>query len=152
MEEHKGTVHYLQEANKFTIQFTNWQKYSGTGSLTFQIVLKSNDRIMFYYNNLNATLNSATVGIENAAGNDGLQVAYNAAYLANQLAVMLAADPEWLTLNNYCGTIYSGNSVNIGLMINTDGFDLGDYSMDMEITTNDPAQSINSCSNNDDNC
>ncbi len=89
---------------------------------------------MFYYNNLNATLTSATVGIENAAGNDGLQVAYNATYLANNLAVQLAADPEWLTLNNYTGTIYSGNSVNVGLMINTDGLELGDYSMDMEIS------------------
>ncbi|MDP2362525.1 MAG: C25 family cysteine peptidase, partial [Ignavibacteria bacterium] len=138
----QGTVHYLREADKLTIQFTNWQIYPGTGSLTFQIVLKSNDRIMFYYNNLNATLTSATVGIENGAGNDGLQVAYNAVYLANQLAVMLSADPEWLTINNYSGIIYSGNSVNIGLMINTDGLDLGNYSMDMEITTNDPVHSL----------
>ena len=138
----QGTVHYLSEPDKFTIQYTNWQKYSGTGSLTFQVVLKSNDRIMFYYNNLNATLTSATVGLENGAGNDGLQVAYNAGYLANQLAVMLAADPEWLALNIYNGTIYSGNSVNVGLLINTDGLDLGDYSMDMKITTNDPVNPL----------
>jgi hypothetical protein len=138
----QGTVHYLREADKLTIQYTNWQKYSGTGSLTFQIVLKSNDRIMFYYNNLNATLTSATVGIENGAGNDGLQIAYNATYLTNNLAVQIAADPEWLTLNNYSGTIYSGNSINVGLLINTDGIDLGDYSMDMEITTNDPVHPL----------
>jgi hypothetical protein len=97
---------------------------------------------MFYYNNLNATLTSATVGIENGAGNDGLQIAYDAAYLANSLAVQIAADPEWLTLNNYSGTIYSGNSINVGLLINTDGIDLGDYSMDMEITTNDPVHPL----------
>ncbi len=138
----QGTVHYLREVDKLTIQFTNWQRYSATGSLTFQIVLKSNDRILFYYNNLNATLTSATVGIENAAGTDGLQIAYDASYLANNLAVQLGADPEWLTLNNYTGTIYNGNSVNVGLMINTDGLDLGDYSMDMEITTNDPVHSL----------
>ncbi len=138
----QGTVHYLREADKLTIQFTNWQKYNATGSLTFQIVLKSNDRIMFYYNNLNATLTSATVGIENAAGNDGLQIVYEAAYLANNLAVQIGADPEWLTLNNYAGTIYNGNSVNIGLMINTDGMELGDYSMDMEISSNDPVNPL----------
>lgn len=138
----QGTVHYLREADKLIIQFTNWQKYNATGSLTFQIVLKSNDRIMFYYSNLNATLTSATVGIENGAGNDGLQIAYDAAYLANNLAVQIAADPEWLTLNNYSGTIYSGNSINVGLLINTDGIDLGDYSMDMEITTNDPVHPL----------
>ncbi len=135
----QGTVHYLSEPDKFTIQFTNWQKYSGTGSLTFQVVLRSNDRILFYYNNMNATLTSATVGIENASGSDGLQVAYNAAYVANNLAVQLAADPEWLSVNNYSGTIYAGNSVNIGLMINTDGLEMGEYSMDVEISTNDPA-------------
>ncbi|HEX9252271.1 MAG TPA: C25 family cysteine peptidase [Ignavibacteriaceae bacterium] len=138
----QGTVHLLREADKLTIQFTNWQKYNGTGSLTFQVVLKSNDRIMFYYNNLNATLTSATVGIENAAGTDGLQIAYEAAYLVNNLAVQIAADPEWLILNNYAGTIYNGNSVNIGLMINTDGMDIGNYSMDLEITTNDPAHQL----------
>jgi len=138
----QGTVHYLREADKLTIQFTNWQRYNATGSLTFQIVLKSNDRIMFYYNNLNATLTSATVGIENTSGNDGLQIVYEAAYLANNLAVQIAADPEWLTLNNYAGTIYNGNSVNIGLMINTDGMELGDYSMDMEITSNDPVNPL----------
>jgi len=138
----QGTVHYLRETDKLTIQFTNWQKYNGTGSLTFQIVLKSNDRIMFYYNNLNATLTSATVGIENGSGSDGLQIAYDAAYLANNLAIQIAADPEWLTLNNYSGTIYNGNSVNVGLMINTDGLELGEYSMDTEITTNDPVHPL----------
>ena len=138
----QGTVHYLREADKLTIQFTNWQKYNGTGSLTFQMVLRSNDRIMFYYNNMNASLNSATVGIENAAGDDGLQIAYEAAYLANNLAVQIAADPEWLTLNNYSGTIYNGNSVNVGLLINTDGLELGEYSMDMEIASNDPVHPL----------
>ena len=138
----QGTVHYLRESDKLTIQFTNWQKYNATGSLTFQIVLKSNDRIMFYYNNLNATLTSATVGIENGAGNDGLQIVYDAAYLANNLAVQIAADPEWLTLNNYGGTIYSGNSVNVGLLIDTEGLELGQYTMDMEITTNDPVHTL----------
>ena len=83
----QGTVHQLQDGNKFYIQFTNWQKYSGTGSLTFQVVLYQNGKIIIYYNNMNATLNSATVGIENAAGNDGLQVVYNANYVANNLAL-----------------------------------------------------------------
>ena len=82
----QGTVHYKQDGNKFIIQFTNWQKYSATGSLTFQVVLYSSGKILIYYNNMDATLNSATVGIENAAGNDGLQVAYNAIYVKNNLA------------------------------------------------------------------
>jgi hypothetical protein len=138
----QGTVHYKQESNKFIIQFTNWQKYSGTGSLTFQIVLQSNGKIYFYYNNMNATLTSATVGIENSTGTDGLQIAYNAAYVANNLAVQISAEPEWLTIDHFSGRIYSGNSVAIIMTMETEGLELGDYSMDMEITTNDPQNSF----------
>jgi hypothetical protein len=138
----QGNVYYKQEGNNFIIQFTNWQKYSGTGSLTFQIVLKSNNRIYFYYENLVADLTSSTVGIENYNGTDGLQITYNAAYLENQLAVMIAADPEWLTLNHYSGRLYNGNSAAVVLNIITEDLELGDYSMDMEVTTNDPSNSL----------
>lgn len=136
----QGTVHYKQDGNKFIIQFTNWQRYPNTGSLTFQVVLYSNGRIMFYYNNMTGTLNSATVGIENSTGTVGLQVAFNAAYIANNLAVKIAAEPDWLAITNQTGTIYNGNSLGVVLQMNTNGLDLGQYSMDMVISTNDPLQ------------
>ena len=137
----QGTVHYKQDGNKFVIQFTNWQKYSGTGSLTFQVVLHSNGRIMFYYNNMNATLNSATVGIENATGTDGLQVAYNAAYVTNGLAVKFSADPEWLSNDVLGGTIYNGNSVDVVLTFQSEDYPYGEYTMDVIISSNDPLNS-----------
>ena len=134
----QGTVHYLQEVGRFILQYTNWQRYSGTGSLTFQIVLQSNNRILFYYNNLVGTLNSATVGIENNNGTDGLQIVFDAGYLENNLAVLIAADPDWLALNHFEGTLYNGNSAEIIMDVNTNDLELGDYSMDIVITTNDP--------------
>jgi hypothetical protein len=137
----QGTVHYKQDGNKFIVQFTNWQRYSATGSLTFQVVLYSNGRIMFYYNNMNATLNSATVGIENATGTVGLQVAYNATYVTNGLAVKISADPEWLAGDITGGTIYNGNSVDLVLTFNSEDYPLGDYSMDVVISSNDPVNS-----------
>ncbi|MBZ0198855.1 MAG: hypothetical protein K8H86_03240, partial [Ignavibacteriaceae bacterium] len=135
----QGTVHYKAEGDKFIIQFTNWQKYSATGSLTFQVVLYANGRIMFYYNNMNATLTSATVGIENNAGNDGLQVAYNSGYIHNSLAVKFAADPEWLSSNNNGGILYNGNSADIELTFNSEDYPQGEYSMDLIINSNDPS-------------
>jgi subtilisin family serine protease len=137
----QGTVHYKQDGNKFIVQFTNWQKYSATGSLTFQIVLYSTGRIMFYYENMNATLNSATVGIENAAGNDGLQIAYNATYVTNGLAVKISADPEWLTGDITGGTIFNGNSVDVILTFQAEDYPIGNYSMDVVISSNDPVNS-----------
>ncbi|BDQ01796.1 S8 family serine peptidase [Ignavibacterium sp.] len=134
----QGSVHYLQESGKLTIQFTNWQKYSGTGSLTFQIVLYSSGKIMYYYNNMNATLNSATVGIENSTGTDGLQIAYNANYVHNNMAVKIEAAPEWLVNNIFGGTVYNGNSMAVQLTFKTEDYPLGSYSMDMVIQSNDP--------------
>lgn len=136
-----GTVHYKQDGNRFIVQFTGWHKYSNTGSLTFQVVLHSNGRIMFYYNNMNATLNSATVGIENAAGTVGLQVAYNAAYIVNGLAVKISADPDWLSNDISSGTIYNGNSVDLILTFMSEDYPQGNYSMDVKINSNDPLNS-----------
>jgi len=134
----QGTVHYLQDGNRFILQYTNWQRYSGSGSLTFQLVLNSNDRINFYYNNLVGELTSSTIGIENNDGSMGLQVTYNAAYLENELAVQIAADPEWLILSHLGGTLYNGASASIILNIDTGELELGDYSIDLVVTSNDP--------------
>lgn len=134
----QGTVHYKQDGNKFIVQFTNWQKYPNTGSLTFQVVLFSSGKILVYYNNMNATLNSATIGIENAAGNIGLQVAYNANYAANNKALKFAAEPDWLSTNNSSGTLYNGNSAKIVLTMRSEDFPIGNYSMDFNVQSNDP--------------
>ena len=137
----QGTVHQLQDGNKFYFQFTNWQKYNGTGSLTFQVVLYQNGKIVVYYNNMNADLTSATVGIENLAGNDGLQVVYNAAYVANNLALEFAAEPDWLSNNLNSGTIFNGNTVNVELTFHSEDYPLGNYSMDVIVANTDPVNS-----------
>jgi hypothetical protein len=134
----QGTVHYKQDGNRFIMQFTNWQRYSGSGSLTFQVVLFSSGKIMYYYNNMVGTLTSATVGIENGNGTIGLQVAYNSAYVENNLAVKISAEPDWLGADPIIGRLYNGNSVDIELTFVTEDFPLGDYSMDMVVSSNDP--------------
>ncbi|KAB2907896.1 MAG: C25 family cysteine peptidase [Ignavibacteriales bacterium] len=132
-----GTVHYKQDGNKFIIQWTNYQGYSSGSSYTFQVVLYSSGKIMFYYKNMSGTLTSATVGIENSNGTIGTQIAYNATYVKNNLAVKIAAEPEWIIPSgNLAGTIYNNNRTGIVLTINTEDFQLGYYSMDMIVRSN----------------
>jgi len=138
----QGTVHRLLDGNKFYIQFKNWQKYNATGSLTFQVVLNQNGRITVYYNNMAADLTSATVGIENTAGNDGLQVAYNSSYVANNLALEFAAEPDWLSNNVNSGTLFNGNSVDVELTFRAEDYPLGNYAMDLNVASNDPVNSL----------
>ena len=86
-----------------------------------------------------ATLNSATVGIENAGGTVGLQVAYNANYVKNNLALQFAGEPDWLSANTASGTLYNGNSVDVVLTFRSKDYPLGTYSMNMKVTSNDPS-------------
>jgi hypothetical protein len=137
-----GKVYYKQETNRFIIQYDNWPGYSaGTGPFTFQVILYKSGKILVYYKTISGSSNSCTVGIENQAGNDGLQVAYNAAYLANNLALQFSAEPDWLEPNVTAGRIYNGNSVAVQLTLNSDGLEFGQYSMDFIIHSNDPVNS-----------
>jgi hypothetical protein len=137
-----GKVYYKQEATRFIIQYDNWPGYSSTtGPFTFQVVLFKSGKIMIYYKSVAGATNSATVGIENQTGTIGLQVIKNAAYLVNNLALQFSAEPDWLLPNTVSGRIYNGNSIAVCLDISTEGLELGNYSMDVVISSNDPLNS-----------
>jgi len=134
-----GQVFYQTVGNKFIVQYEQWGEYSGSGLYTFQIVLYTGGKVEIFYKSLSGDLVGSTVGIENETGTVGLQVAYNATYLKNNLALRFAAEPEWLTLQNGSGRIYNGNSIDVELTFLTEDNPEGDYSMDVVFTTNDPA-------------
>ncbi|GJQ63062.1 MAG: hypothetical protein SCALA702_21150 [Melioribacteraceae bacterium] len=138
MDGDEGTVYYKAEANRFIVQFTNWKKYFGTGAITFQYVLNKNGKIQVYYNSVDLDVTSATIGIENNGGDDGLQVSYNSSYVTAEKALQISAEPDWLAIGNQGGTLYNGQQVAVILELNSDGLEEGQYSMDMEITSNDP--------------
>jgi outer membrane protein assembly factor BamB len=86
-----GALTYYHDSgtSRFIIQYSNWGIYKGTASFTFQVQLHENGTILFYYNTMSGTLNSATVGIENKDGTDGLQIAYNQNYVHDHMAVRI---------------------------------------------------------------
>ncbi len=136
-----GNIYYEQQGNKFVIQYDEWGEYSGSGLFTFQVVLSAGGSIEVHYNSLTGDIMSSTVGIENHLGDDGLQVAYNAMYLHDELAIKYSADPEWLFTNNMGGMLYNGNSATVELTFLTEDYPQGMYSMDVVINSNDPENS-----------
>jgi len=84
-----GTVHYQAFPDRFVVQWTNVPHYPNTGAYTFQAILHADHAIEFQYQAL-SDATSATVGIENIFDAGGLQVAYNAPYLHDEMAVRLA--------------------------------------------------------------
>jgi len=80
---------------------------SGTGSLTFQALLYPNGKVSLQYFGMNpgmSTLTNATVGIQNTAGDDGLEIVYNSAYMHDYLTIEIAA-AHWLSIDPAGGSI-----------------------------------------------
>jgi len=84
-----GGIYYysLPAEERFIVQYQDVQPFSVSGYYTFQVILESDGTIFFQYKNLNGPTNQATIGLENANGTEGIQVAYNSNYAENNLAV-----------------------------------------------------------------
>ncbi|WP_344142048.1 PQQ-dependent sugar dehydrogenase, partial [Polymorphospora rubra] len=78
---------------RFNVEWRNIGLYGSTsGRLTFQVLMEESGRITFNYADLGGARelgNSATVGIENAAGTIALQYSINEAVLANNTAIVI---------------------------------------------------------------
>ncbi|MEQ8970015.1 MAG: calcium-binding protein [Coleofasciculus sp. C1-SOL-03] len=90
-----GAVYYYhdQVEDQFIVQYQDVPRFSTGGSLTFQAILDSDGSILYQYDEMNATLTSATIGIENADASEGVQVAYNQSYVHDDLAVSIVPTP-----------------------------------------------------------
>lgn len=138
-----GGTHYnyYDAANgRFILQWTNWGFFYGGGICTFQVQLYHNGKIMFMYENMEGDLSSSTVGIENAMGDVGLEVAFNTPYVESGLAVLISSGPTWVETDVDSGVITPGMTQDITFYFNAADFQAGDIlSATCYITSNDPA-------------
>ena len=85
-----GSIYYHYDAveEQFIVQYEGVPHYSFGGSFTFEAILEPDGSILYQYNSLSGS-NSATIGIENADGSEGVEVSYNDGYPSNSLAVSI---------------------------------------------------------------
>ena len=138
-----GTVHYYSDVanNRFVVQYTNVPHYSSTGPglYTFQVILSPSGDVVYQYLDMQQTVNSATIGIENAAGTIALQTVYNATYVHNNLAVRFTRDAvQWMSTNRTTGAIAPHDSQNVELRIHPGPLAAGDYRARLKFTGNFP--------------
>ncbi len=145
-----GSVYYHYEASsgRFIVSFVNAALYystTGAGSLSFQIILSSDGKIQLQYGTMDPgslNLTSGTVGIQNSAGNDGLTVTYNAAYMHDNLAIEFGTQ-NWLSSNPTGGVIEPFSSAIVNLVFNAAEMENGVYSGMVVISSNDPDSPTN---------
>lgn len=137
----RGAVHayFYNDGSRFIVQYNDVDKYSPSGAhLTFQVILYPNGTIRIQYLTMEGTLNSATVGIQNSLGDDGLQVAYNADYIQNNLAIEFRKIPDWVRIDPTSGVIPEDGSQNQDALLDAAGLEDGIHEATIIYQSNDP--------------
>ena len=141
-----GTVHFYKDVpnSRFIVEWNNIPLAANTTMReTFEVILNLDGSIVTQYKTV-ASATSATVGIENANGSDGLQVVFNAAYLHNNLAIRFGTAPPvtWLDVSPTTGTVPPGGQANLLVDYDATGLALGTYNAVIHILTNDPDETV----------
>ena len=94
-----GTVHYeslgTEPDRRFIVQYTGIKRYATADYLTFQAVLYESGNILFQYKEMpgDGDGSSASIGVEGREGAKGIQISHNAAYVHDEMAVLI--QPKW---------------------------------------------------------
>ena len=137
-----GAIYYKEESDRFIVQYQDVNHYGGGGTYTFQVVLFSSGRIELRYKSMSGTKNSCTVGIQNANGTGGLQMAYNQAYLENNLAVRISP-PRFVDVTPLSGTVAAGAQAQLAVEFNAQRILPGSYTANIQISPNGLGETLN---------
>jgi hypothetical protein len=124
-----GDIYYKAESDRLIVQYENvCRSYDPNSACTFQIVLFADGRIAFRYKAMAGTLNSATIGIQDAAGTTGLQIANNTAYVAGNMAVEIRPQSSFLSVAPAYGTVAPYTTLSLGAVFRSMSLPFGSYS------------------------
>jgi hypothetical protein len=142
-----GSVYYYRDIlnDRFIVSFNEVENWNYGGSLTFEAILYPSGQIMFQYDVMDPgddNLYENTVGIENASGTDGLEIAYNSVYVHDYLAVRIYAPIGWLYSDIHSGVLSPGEDTIAVITFDATELEEGFYTGAIEITCNDPGESF----------
>jgi len=85
----QGAAYYQTIGNQLIVQFENYGAFSSDGTVNAEVVLNADGSFIFNYQNFGHDFDhsSATIGIENMDGTDGIEVAHNTEYLHDLHAI-----------------------------------------------------------------
>ena len=124
---------------RFAVQWTDMAAFETTGLATFQAILAPSGDIVFQYLANSFGDDSATIGIENADGTVGLQVARDAEYARAGLAVRFSTESTWLAgITPSAGTVAPGDAAELSVALDAAGLEPAAYQDLVDVVTNDP--------------
>ncbi|NBB79572.1 MAG: hypothetical protein GVY36_09025, partial [Verrucomicrobia bacterium] len=133
-QQQAGDVYFYELNDRIIIQYEQVVSTNGDGTYTYQAVLHSSGLIEFFYKEMVGNLESATVGLENSDGTEGLEIAHNEPYVQNGLAVRISQGPAYFVkvfpLN---GTTTAGHNTPLNVRFNAFDLTPGTYTADIDI-------------------
>lgn len=138
-----GSVHVLhvEEADNehWIIQWSEARRMSNPDSeLTFQVALWPSGLIEFRYHTMHNSGASSSIGIADAGGERGLQVAFASAFAEAGKVVRILAETPLVADLPLTGTIAPGESVELSIPYDASGLFAGTYLQDLVLSFDDP--------------
>ena len=110
-----------------------------TGIYDFQFVLHVNGDIDLNYRDMSGYTTSATIGMQNETGSDGLLVTYNDTYVQSQLSLKyrMSDEADWLSLSgDLSSDLMYGESTAIDIIAQASSLTTGEYNGEIIISSN----------------
>ena len=139
-----GEVYYHTDGSRLVVWFNNvthWPTYFDDSAYNFQIVIYSTGEIRYNYDSMTGDFSSATIGMQNAQGNSGLQMSFNTSYAHNDLSTYISKAPSWVGINEignfeFTGELEEGMSEGVSIIAENDGLPEGVYNAYLNISSN----------------
>jgi len=135
-----GLVYFHGTTERLVVSYENVLRWGTTNPQTFQAILYPDGRVVYQYKDMNGDLSSCTVGLqENGTAGRSTQVAYNGAYVTNNLAVEFNSPPSsWLSYSAASGTVESGATTSVRVTGSASNLTAGTYLATVTVMSNDP--------------
>ncbi|MBN1558729.1 PKD domain-containing protein [candidate division KSB1 bacterium] len=134
-----GSVLFASDGQKAVISFYDsyyWGDYSET-NYTFQIILHRSGRIVYQYLQIKEPYEQYAypiIGIENAAGDDGIMIDPYEFYPNDSSAIEFYRGANWLTISDPSVTVPENDSTRVHLTFDATDIPGGTYHADLFIT------------------
>jgi hypothetical protein len=133
-----GDIYFQDFGDRAVIQFQNAARIEGDGFSTFQIVLRNDGTIQFYYKDMSGTLNGATVGIQNSTRDKGLTIAYRQPYLKSNFAVQITQFTAWFQASPTSAVLQPGATETFTVTLDSRVLTPGVFRGGVFVTTDNP--------------
>ena len=147
--QYGGSIYfYTNQVDSAIVTWENVRDSRQEGTFTFQLILVAPDTVVLQYGNMGPErLDECSIGIENAYGTIGLQVAYNEPYVDSFMALKFClgapANFDWISASPAEGMIHPGQYIDVTLTFDASGLAPSIYEAILKLRSNDMNNLLN---------